>query len=168
MMADVGDAVSGPRLRLYLAHHADAVGIETDPSRPLSALGQRQVAELAREAAVRGVKPTAVWHSGKLRARQTAEAYWRACNPLAQLAAVRGLQPDDPPAWLADRLLVEEGELMAVGHMPHLARLLRLILTGDADASHVEFPLHGLVCVEEEDGAWRESWRLATLSASRE
>ena len=51
-----------------------------------------------RRARDRGVKPDAIWHSGKLRARQTAEPLWRACNPLAEFAAARGLQPEDPPA----------------------------------------------------------------------
>jgi phosphohistidine phosphatase len=129
--------------------------------RPLSERGRAQVEDLAREAAGRGARPRVVWHSGKLRARQTAEAYWRACNPLAQLSAVRGLLPDDPPGWVADRLVVEEGEVMVVGHMPHLPRLLRLLLTGDADAPAIEFPPHGVVCVDQDGGLWQERWRLS-------
>jgi phosphohistidine phosphatase len=82
---------------VYLVHHADAVSPEVDPQRPLSERGRAHAERLAGEAAARGVKPAAVWHSGKLRARQTAEPFWRACNPLAEFAAIRGLQPDDPP-----------------------------------------------------------------------
>ena len=67
--------------------------------RPLSPRGERQVADLARDAAERGAKPRQIWHSGKLRARQTAEAYWRACNPLAQFTAVTGLA-----AWRSSRM----------------------------------------------------------------
>jgi phosphohistidine phosphatase len=148
------------RLRLYLAHHGDAVAPQENSMRPLSATGQRQVAGLADEAAGRGAKPRVIWHSGKLRTRQTAEAYWRTCNPLAQFTATRGLLPGDPPEWIADRLRGEEGEIMVVGHMPHLPRLLRLLLTGDADAAAVDFPLNGIVCVEEQAGGWTERWRL--------
>jgi phosphohistidine phosphatase len=147
-------------VRLYIAHHGDAVGPGDNPLRPLSPAGQHQVEDLAREAAARGVKPRVIWHSGKLRARQTAEAYWRACNPLAAFVAVRGLQPDDPPSWIADRLLAEEGEVMLVGHMPHLPRLLRLLVAGDAAADTADFPLHGLVCVEKHAHGWAECWRL--------
>jgi phosphohistidine phosphatase len=129
--------------------------------RPLSETGHQQVADLAREAAAREAKPRVIWHSGKLRARQTAEAYWRACNPLAQFTAARGLLPDDPPDWIADRLLTEDGEVMVVGHMPNLPRLLRLLLTGNADAGAFAFPPHGLVCVEDVAGAWTERWRLS-------
>ena len=52
---------------------------------------------------------------------------------------------------------------MVVGHMPHLPRLLRLLLTGDADAPSVEFPLNGVVCLEKRAGAWTE--RLAAVAA---
>ena len=64
-----------------------------------------------------------VWHSGKLRARQTAEAFWRACNALATFSATRGLQPDDPPVWLKDRLRGETSDILIAGHYPHLPRL---------------------------------------------
>jgi phosphohistidine phosphatase SixA len=85
---------------LFLVHHGDAVGPEVDHRRPLSERGRVDVDRLAAQAAARGVKPAIVWHSGKLRAKQTAEAFWRACNALATLSATRDLQPDDPPEWM--------------------------------------------------------------------
>jgi phosphohistidine phosphatase len=148
-------------VRVYIAHHGDAVAPGENPQRPLSAVGRHQVETLAREAATRGVQPRIIWHSGKLRARQTAEAYWRACNPLAEFVAVRGLQPDDPASWIADRLLGEEEDVMVVGHMPHLPRLLRLLVAGTSDADAPEFPAHGLVSVEKLASGWVECWRLA-------
>ena len=142
---------------LYLAHHADAVGPDVDPQRPLSATGRMHADAIARDAKQRGVSPAVIWHSGKLRARQTAEAYRRACNPLAEFAAIRGLQPTDPPEWIRDRLVGESRDVMLVGHMPSLPRILRL-LTGLESA---EFPLHGLVAMREGvDGVWFEDFRL--------
>ncbi len=146
-------------MRLYLAHHADAVPSEVDPLRPLSPAGRAHAARLALEAAARGVKPALVWHSGKLRARQTAEAYWRACNALAPLVAVRDLQPSDPPAAMRDRLRGEPRDVLAAGHFPHLPRLLALLLHDDAAV----FPPHGLIALatDDEGETWREEWRLA-------
>ena len=83
---------------VFLVHHADAVSPDVDAQRPLSERGRMQAERLAAESARRGVKPEVVWHSGKLRARQTAEALWRACNPLAEFSATRGLQPNDAPS----------------------------------------------------------------------
>ena len=146
-------------MRLLLVHHGDALPSEVDPQRPLSSVGRAAVDLLAARVAARGVKPTAIWHSGKLRARQTAEAFWRACNPLAELKAVRGLQPDDRPRTMIQALSDVRGDLLIVGHMPNLPRLLGALTTGDLDAAP-PFPLHGIVALERvEDGRWEERWR---------
>ena len=88
---------------LYLVHHGVAVGPEEDARRPLSAVGLAGAARVAALAAAKGAKPDIVWHSGKLRAKQTAQEFWRACNALAEFAVSRDLQPNDPPEWLRDR-----------------------------------------------------------------
>ena len=144
---------------VYLVHHGDAVGPDVDHRRPLSTAGQVHVERIAAEAAARGANPGIVWHSGKLRAKQTAEAFWRACNPLAELSATRDLQPDDPPQWIADRLRAETRDILIAGHFPHLPRVFALLT-----ASHDEraFPLHGVVALSSDDqgATWREAWRV--------
>jgi len=144
---------------LLLVHHGDAVGPDVDPQRPLSAEGMAGVERLAAEAAARGAKPQVVWHSGKLRAKQTAEAVWRACNALAAFSATRDLQPDDPPQWFRDRLRGETRDIAVAGHFPHLPRLLALLVTGGE--AGVDFPSHGMVALvsEDEGDTWREIWR---------
>lgn len=148
-------------MHLFLVHHGDAVGADVDPRRPLSPKGREAVERAAENAAGRGARPTVVWHSGKLRARQTAEAFCRACNALAEFSATRDLQPDDPPAWLRDRLRGEPRDILIAGHFPHLPRLLALLLTG-ADEAPVSFPLHGVVALETTDDGetWQEQWRI--------
>jgi len=140
-------------------HHGDAVGPEVDPQRPLSSVGRAATERLAGLAAQRGVKPDVVWHSGKLRARQTAELFWKACNPLAPITAERGLLPDDPPQWLHDRLTGETRSVLIASHMPYLPKLLAM-LTGTGDA--MSFPLHGCVALEVDGEIWKEVWRLGS------
>jgi phosphohistidine phosphatase len=148
-------------LRLYLVHHGDAVGPDVDPRRPLSQVGRASVDRLAALAAEREVKPAVVWHSGKLRARQTAEALWRRCNPLAEFSATKDLQPDDPPTWIRDRLRGETRDVLIAGHFPHLPRLLTVLL-GTSDGLPREFPAHGIVALETTDDGqcWNELWRI--------
>jgi phosphohistidine phosphatase len=145
---------------LYLVHHGDAVGPDVDARRPLSAAGVAGVERVAARAAANGARPQVVWHSGKLRAKQTAEAVWRACNALAQFSASRDLQPDDPPRWLRDRLRRESRDIAIAGHFPHLPRLLSLLVAG-GDAS-TDFPMHGAVALEtrDEGASWHEVWRI--------
>jgi phosphohistidine phosphatase len=147
---------------ILLVHHGEAVGPEVDPMRPLSSAGRAATDRLATLAAQRGVKPDVIWHSGKLRARQTAEAYWKACNPFAPITAERGLLPDDPPHWMRDRLTGETRSVLIAGHMPYLPRLLAL-LTDSAGSGQTlaPFPQHGCVALEAEGDGWKEVWRLA-------
>ncbi|MDO8794974.1 MAG: histidine phosphatase family protein [Vicinamibacterales bacterium] len=153
---------------VYLVHHADAVSPAEDPARPLSARGRATAALLADQAARLGVKPALVWHSGKLRTRQTGEAFWRACNPLATFSAERGLQPDDPPMWVRDRLFGETRDVMVVSHMPFLPRLLRALLSEGPGAGEASFPLNGVVALAPDGDRWVETWRLdpAELTAA--
>ena len=145
---------------IVLVHHGEAVGPDVDPMRPLSVAGRARAGHLAGEAAARGVRPELIWHSGKLRARETAELFRRACGPPAASSARRGLQPDDPPAWIRDELAGDPRSIMLVGHMPHLARLLRL-LRGDATDGAPDFPPHGCVALERDGDGWKELWRLS-------
>ena len=144
---------------VYLVHHGVAVPPQVDPQRPLSDDGRTRVEHLAQVAARRQVKPAVIWHSGKLRARQTVDAYWRGCNPLAAVSAARGLQPSDPPERMADTLIGETRDVMLVGHMPHIERLLRLLVDGSTDGTTV-FPVHGIVALTPQNHRWVESWRL--------
>jgi phosphohistidine phosphatase len=142
-------------MRLTLVHHADAVGPDVDPQRPLSTRGHEQADRLAARARAAGIAPALIWHSGKLRGRQTAEAFLRACNPFADFRMVRGLRPDDDPEIVRDALREESKDLLAVGHMPHLPALLELLSPGAAP-----FPPHGAVMLETTDGmTWKEVWR---------
>jgi phosphohistidine phosphatase len=144
-------------MHLILVHHGDAVGPDVDPQRPLSAKGRLAVEGLASSAAARGVKPTVIWHSGKLRAKQTAEAFWRGCNPFAEFSATRDLQPEDSPDWMRDRLRAEPRDVLIAGHYPHLPGLLAKLIPGSR-----AFPKNGVVAlVSEDDGeTWIEEWRL--------
>src|SRR5213593_1663989 len=122
-------------MHLYLVHHGDAVGPDIDTRRPLSAAGRAAVGRLAEQTAAKGATPAVVWHSGKLRARQTAEAFWRACNALAPLSATRDLQPEDPPEWIRDRLRGETRDILIAGHYPHLPRLMTLLTASSSTAA---------------------------------
>ena len=143
-------------MKLYLVHHAEALPHEDDSRRPLSPRGEVQAEHGAAEAAAHGARPAVVWHSGKLRARQTAMAFWRACNALAEFSATPDLQPTDPPSRMRDRVRGEARDVLIAGHFPHLPRLLSLLRNVDAS-----FPQHGVVALETSDDGetFTEVWR---------
>jgi phosphohistidine phosphatase len=136
-------------VRVVLVHHAEAVGPDVDPQRPLSAAGHQRAALLASRLKHEGFAPQAIWHSGKLRARQTAEAFLTACAPFAEFKMIRGLLPDDPPDWVRNELAAEERDVLAVGHIPNIMRLAALL---GEDAA---VPQHGYVMLEKTGTSWR-------------
>jgi phosphohistidine phosphatase len=134
-------------MHVYLVHHADAVGPGEDARRPLSPLGFAQAEWLAAFAQAAGTRPALIWHSGKLRSRQTAEAFLRTCSPFATFKMVRGLQPGDPTMWIENALLLEEQDTLVVGHLPHLPALARALGATDP------LPLHGMIALERASAA---------------
>lgn len=157
-------------MRVFLVHHGQALDPTVESIRPLSPDGHRVTDALARRAAALGVRPAHVWHSGKLRAKQTAELYWRHCNALAEFKAVRGLQPSDDPSLVP--LLLKESlgaDVMLVGHYPHLPAVFHLLCDEGADAAKSpgaalrHFPQNGMVALESTPDArgWVEAFRLS-------
>jgi phosphohistidine phosphatase len=140
-------------VRAYLVRHGEAKREDVDPERHLTARGVEDVQRIATEAAEPlGVRPARIVHSGKARARQTAELWADVVG--AEVAETDGLSPNDDPSEWATRLNTEEGDIMLVGHLPHLERLVCVLVTGDADRAVAGFPPGGLVCVERSGSGW--------------
>jgi phosphohistidine phosphatase len=149
-------------MTLLLVHHAAALEPYADSRRPLSAEGLAIAERLAAAVAARGFTPQLIWHSGKLRARQTAEALWLVGDHSAKMTAVRGLQPGDLPGWLHDQLMGNTRRIAVIGHMPYLSLLLAL-LVGSLGDDVEKFPRHGCVGLEVDGERWREVWRFSDV-----
>ncbi len=131
-------------MRVYLVRHGKARPKEEDPDRSLSDKGQAEVDRVAGFLAQTDVvRSLPILHSGKTRARQTAEGLARAFEG-ARVEEVEGLAPLDDPAVWAGRLDGPAEGIVLVGHLPHLARLTSLLLTGDPDRETVRFSNAGI------------------------
>lgn len=140
-------------VRLYLVQHGQAKSEDEDPERPLTEQGADDVAGVARHAVgPLHVQPARLVHSGKLRARQTAEI-WAGLLDVA-VEPADGLNPNDHTATWIERLEAETDDLLIVGHLPHLGRLTSLLLTGDADCGIISFRPGGLVGLERTESSW--------------
>lgn len=146
-------------MKLYLVQHGDAVLEQVDPSRPLSEKGRQDVGALAAFLARAKAPPARVVHSGKLRAQQTAEIIARHLPPGASVEAESGLDPKDDPAAAARRIGQSAADAIVVSHMPLLARLAALLLTGNAEPAILAFQPGTAACLERDDaGSWTLSW----------
>jgi phosphohistidine phosphatase len=149
-------------MRLYLVQHAKALSEERDSARPLSEAGKEDVRNMAAFLARRGLAVAKIAHSGKLRARQTAELLAEALTPRPSLAERSGLNPNDPPDELARELAKWREDTMLVGHLPFMGRLVALLVAGEPHADIVAFSPGSVVCLEAAGaGAWSLAWMLS-------
>lgn len=140
---------------LYLVQHGESVPEAEDPARPLAERGRKEVERVARAAARLGLGVATIAHSGKLRAKQTAEILAAELKPAGGVLERPGLTPNDDPGGAA-RLAAEASEpTMIVGHLPHLSRLASLLLVGDPDREVVAFRMGAVVGLSRDAGKWK-------------
>jgi phosphohistidine phosphatase len=146
---------------LYLVRHAEAKREEEDRARPLSEKGVEDITKIASYVSLLNISVDEILHSHKLRAKQTADVLFQSLKPVRGLKETDGLSPLDGPEIWADRLKDLRNDVILVGHLPHLAVLASLLLSGNADSNICSFKTGGLVCLKREDsGRWSLQWML--------
>ncbi|MBN1103269.1 MAG: phosphohistidine phosphatase SixA [Deltaproteobacteria bacterium] len=142
---------------IYLVQHGLALPAEVDPNRPLSSEGRGDVQRIAEYLRKAGVAVGKVCHSGKLRAKETAEVFAGQIGE-GGVYQVGGMRPNDNVREFAAGL--EEDNTLYAGHLPHLERLVSYLTTGDENAGVVEFVNGGVVCMEKDNTGYHIEWYL--------
>ncbi len=139
---------------MYFVQHGKAVAKEIDPDRPLSEAGRLEVERVGACLRHMGLTFRGVYHSGKTRARQTAEILTSELG-LDYISEVTGMNPNDDVVEFSEGL---QNSAMYVGHLPHLGKLVSYLVTGNEAADVVAFSNGGVVCVDRADGVCRIDW----------
>lgn len=143
---------------LYLVQHAEAKKEEIDPARPLSEKGLKDITKTSLYLTYFNMSLHKIFHSKKLRAKQTAEVLFQYLKPVRGITEVDGLSPlDDPEIWF-NRLKDIPEDIMLVGHLPHLSKLASLLLCGDKEKNIIEFKMAGIVCLKRQNDLWLLQW----------
>lgn len=151
-------------MKLFLMRHAHAEPGEADPVRPLSTKGIKQMKALSnRHLALIFEESLVVEHSPYLRAVQTAQRL-KKYNSKLSLKKVSGILPDDNYRRTALKMAQITKPRFLVGHNPHLAGLVSLLLGLRAGEDGVRFRKAGLMAMERitlpTDGHPYGRWRL--------
>ncbi|MDD5065648.1 MAG: phosphohistidine phosphatase SixA [bacterium] len=146
---------------LYLVQHAESLSKEMDQTQPLSEKGKNDINRLADSLFKLKIPLDQIIHSTKLRARQTAEVLGAKLNPPQGYSEQEGLSPlDEPMIWLKGILAMNKN-LMLVGHLPHLEKLISLVLGFAPEKKTVSFQRGCCVCLKkEESGSWSIQWMI--------
>ena len=147
-------------MELYIVRHGEAGPGRTDAARELTAAGIQEVERVALCARERIANLVQIRHSGRVRARQTAQVLADALAPSNGLVSSQGLHPDDAVEPIAQSLYGERESLMLVGHLPFVGCLTGLLLCGDERRAPVQFPTATMACLRGEDDRWELAWVL--------
>lgn len=139
-------------MRLYLVQHGEAMSKDENPERPLTAKGRENTTKTAKFLKKKGIRVRKIFHSTKLRAKQTAQIIASLLG--CELQEEKDLEPlADPSIW-AKKIRSMNEDIMIVGHLPHLGALASLLLCGESKEI-LRFYMGGVVCLEKE-----ENWKL--------
>lgn len=147
-------------MNIYLVRHGEAVSERLDPERPLTSSGREEVEQVARMAAAKNVQVSAIFHSGILRAKQTAEILAAHLQFKSGVEQLSGLLPQDDPALAKGELEAATSPMILVGHLPHLSRLLSLLVKGDMESVVMDLRPATMVCCSDDGSKWTISWTL--------
>jgi len=147
-------------MKLYLVQHGEACAKDVDPQRPLTEQGKVDVKRLAVFLKRAGVQVERVIHSGKLRARQTAEVLAGSIAAGVELEESGMINPNDNPKafdWQSESWSIDT---LVVGHLPFMTRLVSHLLVDNVDRLSVNYQPGSIVCLEHTDGQWLLDWMI--------
>lgn len=147
-------------MALYLVQHGKSLPKDVDSERSLSNEGVTEVKLIAGVAESYHVTVKKIFHSGKKRAVQTAEHFSDILKPPQGMAEMKGLGPMDDVNALAPNLDAD-ANVMLVGHLPFMERLVSRLTTGTPEHRVFKFQNGGIVCLDREaGGGWHIKWAL--------
>ena len=150
-------------MKLYIVRHGEAVGKDVDPKRPLSENGKKETQKIAQQLKKAGITVELIYHSPKLRAKQTAEIIQSAISPQAQMIEKESLDPDASTDEVYGEIVQLNNDLMIVGHLPYLPKLIARLFFGNEETVPVNLSAGAVAILERES---HEAWKLTSLLTS--
>ena len=147
-------------MALYLVQHGKSLPADIDSEQGLSTEGVAETECMAQMAKDAGLKVKGILHSGKPRARRTADILAAALKPAEGTKQAQGLNPlDDVAPWTR---LNPGDDLMLVGHLPFMERLAAFLVSGSHERPIIKFQNSGIVCLDREPSSinWVIRWAL--------
>ncbi len=148
-------------MALYLVQHGKSLSKNVDIHEGLSEEGIVEVKRIAGVAAQYGINVSKILHSGKTRARQTAQIFASSLNVRNEIEETEGIKPLDDVVRFAEKINASDN-IMLVGHLPFLEKLTSYLVVGSDEKSVFKFQNGGIVCLDKEPDSqsWIIKWAL--------
>ena len=144
-------------MAMCFVQHGLALQKGIDPNRPLSEKGRKEIECISAYLRKMGVTVKKVCHSGKARAKETAQIFADQIGD-SNVYELSGMNPNDNVIEFT--AVLNEDDTLYVGHLPHLGKLISYLTTGDEDAGVVAYVNGGIVCVKKDSTGHHIDWYL--------
>jgi phosphohistidine phosphatase len=148
-------------MSLFLVQHGKSLPKAEDPQKGLSDKGIAETKRLADVARGYGIQVAGIIHSGKTRARQTAEIFASVLNPKYGIEEKSGLNPLDDVIEYAKTVDTAKDHML-VGHLPFMEKMAAYLITGATEYPVIKFQNSGIVRLDKDPGSerWVIKWAL--------
>lgn len=143
--------------RIFFAQHGLALDKIANPDRPLSKVGIEQTSAIAQQIHASDITVSQIFHSGKLRARQTAEIFAKHLS-VTSVTAIDNLSPNDDARLITQNL--QTNDALYVGHLPHLEKLATYLVTGKTEPNIIKFQNSAALCLNKHENNYLIQWYL--------
>jgi len=146
-------------MRVYIVRHGEAGAAHSDSARQLTDAGRAEARAIAQFLKKTGARVSAIWHSPKARAKETAEILQREGDLGGDLTEHRGLLPEDHPSEVTIAIDAETEDLLIVGHLPNVSYLVSALLVDQHTRPFALFNTCSALCVERNGPSrWHLLW----------
>jgi len=145
-------------MALYFVQHGIALAKEQDPERALSPEGEAGVLCMVKYLKQHDASLNAICHSGKARAQQTAALFAQQLA-VESVAELSGMSPNDDVTAFAS--MIKDDDVMYIGHLPHIGKLVSYLVTGDENSAVVNFSYSAVVCIEQDGDGYHIEWLIS-------
>ena len=144
-------------MQIYLMRHGKALYGKED--KDLTTDGIKETKATAILLKEKSVTIDKIIHSGKARARETAEIVSDTLDEKIPVTYAENLNPNDEVKKTAE-LLDKSENLMIVSHIPFLPDLISYLVTGSPENSITAFGNSEIICMEFKDKKWDIKWKI--------
>ena len=143
-------------MKLYIMRHGQAE--DTGQEQTLTAAGRADIENLASMLGRHGIHVERILHSGKTRARQTAEIMASHISDAVKPEVHPHIKPNDNPQALLGDIHQWNDDTLVVSHLPFLPTLLSLLTPAISGHSAISFEPGTIICLSPADDVWEIEW----------
>lgn len=136
-------------MKLYWVRHGDYVKANVNPEEPLSEKGKNDILRLGNFLFKNKITFSNLYHSGKLRAKETANLLMGCTATVKEIKILPGIKPNDAVPPIADQINQWDQDTMIVGHLPFIGKCISKLLMNNEDKPLIFFEPGTIVCLEK-------------------